>query len=189
MFLSLIEIRDILIMTAVIGYLFHDIFRKPAAHNFDPIQFYAKRGFNYEDFKFAALVTAPAIILHEFGHKFVALAFGATATFNASFFGLGLGVILKLIGSRFLFFVPAYVSISSVPLLPHAAIAFAGPAVNLIIWLGLSYLLKTRKFNRQWTIGLTLTKRINMFLFGFNMLPIPGFDGFQVYASLFSYFF
>ena len=55
--------------------------------------------FNWIDFKYAIYVSAPAIIIHELGHKFVAMAYGYTATFEMFSLGLAIGVVLKLIGS------------------------------------------------------------------------------------------
>jgi Zn-dependent protease len=31
---------------------------------------------------------------------------------------------------------------------------------------------------------LVITSKINMFLFIFNMIPIPGFDGFQIISNI-----
>ena len=178
------EILDIVIMSLAMGFIFKDIFKKPVS-SYDPINYYKKK-FNLEDFKFAVMVTAPAVILHEFGHKFTAMAFGATATFNAAYLFLGIGLLLKLIGSRFLFFVPAYVAWSGqVTHFQSAAIAIAGPLVNLLIWFAALMVLKKKK-------GLTktefhfwaLTKKINMFLFIFNMIPLPFFDGGHFFGSL-----
>jgi len=177
------ELIDILVMSVAMGFIFRDVFKKPKSYNYDPLLALRKK-FNWQDFWFAMSITAPAVILHEFGHKFVAMAFGAHAVFNAAYTWLAIGVALKFAGAPFVFFVPAYVSIS--PVLPwqHALIGFAGPAVNLILF-GISWwLLKNKKFSRTLTIGLVLTKRINLLLFAFNMLPIPGFDGFHVVSGI-----
>ena len=183
------EILDIIIMTLVIGFIFKDIFRhKPKVEVITP-DYYLKqrRGFNWNDFWFAAAIVAPSIILHEFGHKFVALANGMMASFHAAYTWLGIGVILKLISAGFIFFVPAYVAISGTGTpLQFAGIAFAGPAVNLVLWLGGLIVLKKVKLKEEAYRFVFLLSRINMFLFIFNMLPIPGFDGFRVYTSLFS---
>ena len=94
------EIIDIIIMTAALGYIFMGIFpRQP--REFDIRRYYSR--FDFEDFKFSIMVTAPAIILHEFGHKFTALYFGLDAIFNAFFPGLLLGIVLKLMNFGFIF--------------------------------------------------------------------------------------
>jgi Zn-dependent protease len=149
-----------------------------------------KSWFNSEDFWFAMAIVAPTILLHEFGHKFIAIAFGAHATFQAAYTWLGLGVILKFLNFGFLFFVPAFVSISgNITSLQSSLIAFAGPFMNLIIWLSSMYLLKTRKFSVNVTHALKILSYVNKYLFIFNMLPIPLFDGFKVYTGLFHAFF
>ena len=166
----------------------------------------------WADFWFAAAIVAPSIILHEFGHKFTAMAFGMGATFNAplsirhilnpslifhDFLAL---LMLFIIISRifhwgkFIFFVPAYTTITSGAIvlqsaaaiaLQSAAISFAGPAVNLIIWLvSLLVLKKAKKLKPDKYHFFFLLSRINMFLFIFNMLPIPMFDGYGVFSNL-----
>ena len=185
MILSIKEIIDLIIMTLFVGFIFSDVFKKPRMMMGDFPQSYS-RSFDFENFKFAALVTAPAIIFHEFGHKIIAILFGMNATFHAAYTWLGLGLLLKLMNFGFIFFVPAFVSIQGVGTpLEYSIIALAGPLVNLIIWLGTSFLLKNRIMPRKYQVPLQLTKQINMFLFIFNMLPIPGFDGFKVYEGLF----
>ena len=111
---------------------------------------------------------------------------GLFATFHAAYTWLGLGVVLKLVGAPFVFFVPAYVAHSAAALpWQSALIAFAGPGVNLILWLGAAYILKKSKnLSHTKSVALHLTSKINMFLFIFNMIPIPGFDGWHVFSGL-----
>ncbi|MFH1439923.1 MAG: M50 family metallopeptidase [Candidatus Woesearchaeota archaeon] len=195
-FISILEIIDIIIMTLAIGFIFKDWFKKPIFYHDDPIGAYHKQNkfINWDDFKFAIIVTAPAIIFHEFGHKFAAIVMGLYATFHAAYTWLGLGIVLKLVGAPFVFFVPAYVAHSAAALpWQSALIAFAGPAVNLLLWLGAAYILKTSKRTKKLShttfVALELTKKINMFLFIFNMIPIPGFDGWHVFSGLYGMFF
>jgi Zn-dependent protease len=188
--LSIREIFDIIVMTGVLGFIFMNFFssRIKTKNPFDITS--RTKYFDKEGFINAIIITAPAIILHEFGHKFVAIAFGLTAQFNAAYSWLFLAVILKLLAFPFIFFVPAYVSITGVATpLQHSITAFAGPAVNLLIWLGIIVffeIAKARKLQikRKTMTILLLTKKINMFLFIFNMLPIPMFDGYQVFSGL-----
>lgn len=193
MFFSLQELLDIIIIVAFMGFIFKDLFRRPAmiSRNYesDPIAYYkhkASIGFNWNDFAFAAMVTAPAIILHEFGHKFVALGFGLNATFHAAYMFLGLGLLLKMMNFGFIFFVPAFVSYPALATASQSTlIAFAGPGVNLLLWLGSWLLLKQGIVKqRKWIAILALTSKVNMFLFIFNMIPIPPFDGFHVFRGL-----
>ena len=132
------------------------------------------------------MAVAPAIILHEFGHKFVAMAFGLQATFHAAYFWLGLGVVLKLMGTGFIFFVPAYVAHSYTnSAVASLFVAGAGPFVNLAIWLGATGWKKYGKVKSHKVLSLLhITAKVNMFLFFFNMIPIPPFDGSTFFRAL-----
>jgi len=142
-------------------------------------------GFDWHAFWFAAMVTAPAIILHELGHKITALSFGLTAEFHAAYTWLAIGVILKLISFPFIFFVPAYVSIGGNPtVLQQVLTAFAGPCVNLVLFITAYVVLKIANLKNKPFQFWSLTKNINLFLFIFNMLPIPMFDGFTIFSGL-----
>lgn len=181
MIISPRELFDAVLMTFAVGYIFMGIFQ-------------ARKlgiGFDWQAFWMACLVTAPALILHELAHKFAAMAAGLHATFHAAYTWLGIGVLLKLVYAPFIFFVPAYVSIScaaqpcAIPPLVSAATAFAGPCLNLILWISSWAVLKHHKLrSKKWLVFWFLTKKINMLLFILNMLPIPGFDGFTVYSGL-----
>jgi len=187
--ISIIELIDLIIMTLFVGYIFKDSFKTPVKETYEPLDYYSgKKSSTFDNFKFAILVTAPAIILHEFAHKFVAMGFGLQATFNAAYMWLFLGLVLKLLNFGFIFFVPAYVSISGGNLSQSIITSAAGPLMNLILWLGSAFLLKG-KINKKFIPALSLTKQINMFLFIFNIIPIPGFDGYHVFSGLFKLFF
>jgi len=189
------EIFDMIFMSIVVGFIFMNFlkrFRKPTIEDYSRKRAWYERYFNWKDFKFAVAVTAPAILLHELGHKFVAMGFGFEAVFNAAYAWLGLGVLMSFAG--FIFFVPAYVSISNpvgTAINPgvFSLIAFAGPAVNLILFLLAWQALKRNWFDSKYKPIIHLTKNINLLLFIFNMLPIPGFDGYKVYTGLFKFLF
>jgi hypothetical protein len=200
-FLSFQELFDIAIMSLVVGFIFRDAFRPPANWH-DPDEYLKNvtpglRVSRLSHYWFAVLLVAPSIIVHEFGHKFTAMAFGLTAEFHAAYTWLAIGVLLKLILPGFVFFVPAYTSIvGSATAVQEAAISFAGPGVNLLFWLGSWFYLKValragnrRRHGRETLRYLALFKNINMILFFLNMLPIPGFDGWAFYSSLYRAFF
>src|SRR3989344_9306114 len=117
------ELIHLVVMTLALGFIFKDTFRKPLPEQYDPVAYFS-RSQGQHQFWFAVAVVAPGIILHEMAHKFVALSFGLQAVFQASFFGLGLGIMLKLINFGFIIFVPGFVSIPG-PALPwqHSLIA------------------------------------------------------------------
>jgi Zn-dependent protease len=140
---------------------------------------------NFQKIKYAIIVTAPAILLHEFAHKFTALSLGLKAIYHASIGGLGLGIILRLVGSSFLILVPGYVSVSGAgPGSFYSLVALAGPLTNLALF-GLFSLALNKDFAPKYNYELAVMKKINFFLFVFNMIPIPGFDGFHVLRNLF----
>jgi len=196
MLFTLPELFDMIVMTAAVGYLFMDSFKQVGQHlrqhasqafatAEDIMAYYAKPSFDWDAFKLACLVAGPALLLHELGHKFVALAFGLQATFQAAYQFLFLGLLLKVLGVGLVFFVPAYVEVvgATTPAI-SSLVSFAGPGVNLLLagfaWGLLRFGRTSHKERMIWTIVL----RLNLILFGFNMLPIPLFDGFKVYAGL-----
>ena len=198
-FFTLFEIIDLIIIVFALGFIFSGFFKAPPREDYmkDPVAYYMKRKsrwFNWDDFKFATIVVAPAIVLHELGHKFAAMGFGALAEFHAAYLFLGLGILLRLLNFGFIFFVPAYVAWSGA-VAPYQAslIAFAGPAVNLALWLGAAAWLRYGKVKSRWIPAVKLTSKINMFLFIFNMIPLKlgalAFDGYHVFSNLIGYIF
>jgi len=195
------EILDTIVTIIAVGFIFQDLFKsnrygfdtRQGDPAYDPVMDYALKQsfFDKKAFYAAAIVVGVSVVIHEFGHKFVGLLSGYTAVFHASYFGLGLGIVLKLMASPFLIFVPAYVTIVGVgnPF-SYAAVAFAGPVVHLIFWLSAKiylrkFMSKRGRKDMQKFIYVSAFMKINKLLFIFNMLPIPGFDGFQVYRGIF----
>lgn len=178
------EIIRLVVMTVGLGYICMGFIKRPRTE----LDLLYPKGFNWEDFKFAIMITAPAVILHEFGHKFMAMLMGLQAEFFVSYFGLGLGVFLRIIGSPFIIFVPGFVRISAIATpLQTAITAFMGPFVNLSLFLIAGFILsRAKKLTQTQAMFLYLTKQINLFLFLFNMIPIPPFDGFHVVSGLFN---
>ena len=198
MVFSVSEIIDMIIMTVIVGYVFSDFLAqyqpKKQTENYDPLAQYLKPKQDFwQKFLFAVSVGAPAIILHEFGHKFVAIFFGATASFQAAYGFLLLAIILKIFKSPFIFFVPAYVAFSgNLNSTEVGLIALAGPVVNVLLWAiskYIVYLLTThKKLGRKYGKYIpyfVVSAKINGFLAIFNMIPIPGFDGYHVFTQFF----
>lgn len=182
--ITLRELFELIVMTVALGYIFSGFAKQRTVESYlNPTSY-------WDDIKFSMLITAPGIVLHELGHKFVAILFGLKAEFFASYFGLGIGVLLKLVSSPLLVFVPGYVQISTSTPLQGALIAFSGPFFNLSLWLLGFYMLKNKKrMKRKEMIGWFLVKKINMILFLFNMIPLPPFDGFQVVSGIYRFLF
>lgn len=187
MLLTIGEAIDIIIMTFAIGYIFSDFFRREPLEGYDPLAYYKKPPL-FENIKFAAMIAAPAVVFHELSHKFVAMAFGATATLHAPYFWYIAVILLKLMRFPLLFFVGGYVSHTPLPALESSIVAIAGPLTNLILWLASLALVKYRLINRKYYKILVPIAKLNMFLFIFNMIPLPGFDGYNFITSLFRAF-
>lgn len=184
-FVSFEEIVAMAITIAFVGYIFSDIFPKKVRYE-DMLRLGPK--FDIESFKFAAIVAGSAIIFHELGHKVVAMSFGMQATYQAAFTWLIFGLILKLMNVGFIVIVPAFVSIlgTGSPL-EFSLIAIAGPLTNMVLWLLFSLMARDKKRFKKHQMLLHYGKEINKFLFIFNMLPIPGFDGYKVIGYLLKY--
>ncbi len=175
------EAWHIIVVTAALGYIF-----MPQLSLHRRVRGVESPRFSLRNFLFAAAVTAPAIILHEMGHKFIAVLFGISATFKAWYFGLVLGILLSIIRSPLIILAPGYVEIGGGTNVQQATIAFAGPFINLVLFLVAKYVLDHKKrFTRTQAIGWYFTKQINLFLLIFNLLPIPPLDGSKVFGNLF----
>ncbi len=180
--ITLKEILYFVILTGVIGFIFTGIFVRRPRTIYDRMH---PKKIRIEDFKFAVIVTAPAIILHELAHKFVAMGYGFEASFELFPFGLILGLFLKLISSPFLIIAPGYVTIGAEAFandIAYRIIAFAGPATNLLLWGISKTMLKTmKKLNTTQKAALSMSQRLNILLFFFNMIPFGPFDGAKVF--------
>jgi len=188
MLITLTEVVYILILTFAAGYIFSGIFKQPVQEPEDYIN-QAKSNQFIENMKFSAIIAAPAIILHEFAHKFTALALGLQASFHIWSTGLLIGVILRALNFGFIFLAPGYVSILGATPLQSGITAFAGPLINLLLFVGVTIYLKTSpKISRKAHLILLYTKKINLWLFLFNMIPIPPLDGSKVLSGIISLF-
>jgi len=184
MLITLKELLYFVVLTVGIGYIFTGLFNyrvKTVYHYMNP------RRFDLRDFYFAIAVAAPAVILHELGHKFMAMFFGFNASFEVFWFGLGLGVLLKLISSPFLIIAPAYVTFPILGMtdLQYRLVAFAGPGINLILFfVAMAFLKFKTNINRRETAFWAFTKKLNLLLFIFNMIPFGPLDGAKVIFGL-----
>jgi Zn-dependent protease len=188
MFLTIREAIDIVIMTVAIGYIFSDFFRREPMEGYDPLTYYRKQPL-FENIKFAAMIAAPAVVFHELAHKLVATIFGAQATLHAPYFWYAIVIILKMMKFPLLFFVGGYVTHTPLPALQSALVAIAGPLTNLVLWLAILAVIKFHLADRKYYKILVPMAKLNMFLFIFNLIPLPGFDGYNFITSLFGAFF
>jgi Zn-dependent protease len=192
--ISLMEIVDIIVMTIATGYIFSRFFRRAPQEDYDPLTYYNKNSL-VEDIKFGAMIAAPAVVLHELAHKFVAMGFGASATLHApGLLGIPYGMyilVIVLINLNFpmLFFVGGYVSHTALPPLASSIVSFAGPFTNLLLWLAGMMLIKYKLIHRKHYRTVGMMAKLNMFFFVFNLIPLPGFDGYNGIMGLIQAFF
>lgn len=185
--LFIFELIDIIIMSLAIGYLFSDVFKSPIKND-DPIAHYKSETWN--NIKHAAMIAGVAVVLHELAHKFVAMAFGAQAVLYAPYGFYLFVILLKLVGFPLLFFVGGFVAHTPLPYGESAIVALAGPLVNIILWGGITLAIKHRKIKKKGYLTYAVPfAKLNLFLGIFNLIPIPGFDGWSVFYNLFKLFF
>ncbi len=125
-------------------------------------------------------------LLHELMHKVVAQRYGAWAEFRSSRTGLLFAIITGFLG--IVFAAPGAVYIGG-PLTPkqNGKVSLAGPMTNLAI--GIAFMgaslgvlqLPESAAAVAATFILSLSAYINVFLGGFNLLPIPPLDGSKVF--------
>ncbi|MBW2976625.1 M50 family metallopeptidase [Candidatus Woesearchaeota archaeon] len=186
--ITLMEIADVIVMTAAIGYIFSRFFRREPTEGYDPLTYYRKNAL-VEDIKYGAMIAAPAVVLHELAHKFVAMGFGASATLHAPYFWYFVVIMLTLLRFPIIFFVGGYVSHTALPPLESSIVAFAGPLTNLFLWVACMALIKYKLVKRKHYATVGMMAKLNLFFFAFNMIPLGGFDGYQVVSGLRGAFF
>ncbi|WP_456373372.1 site-2 protease family protein [Methanocaldococcus sp.] len=127
------------------------------------------------------IAVGSGFIFHELMHRTVARKYGAWSEFRAWYEGLALALILK-IALGFTFIAPGavYIYKDYLTVEENGKIALAGPLTNValaFIFLIISIIFKSNYL--LWFIG-KYGFMVNLFLAGFNMLPIPPFDGEKV---------
>ncbi len=149
----------------------------------------------------AFIGTATAFILHEMGHKFVAMRFGYVAHFQVWAWGLALTLITAVVSQgAFMFGAPGAVYIAPAVAGGYYAygrrsdvlrsqdrenmlISAAGPGTNLafaILFLALLIFGPATGFVQTVaSYGFSL----NVGLGAFNMLPIPPMDGYKIFRG------
>ena len=133
-----------------------------------------------------SLITlAPAFLLHEFAHKFVARYYGCWAEFRADPSGLRFGVILAAIAG-IVFMAPGAVMVAgNTTRSQFGKIAVAGPLTNVALWSigfvalfvigGVSRFSNGNQLLIDDIIAIWLTG--NALLAAFNMIPFGPLDG------------
>ncbi len=118
-------------------------------------------------------------LLHEMGHKYMAIKYGCWSEFRASGRGLMFALLLSFMG--FVLIAPGAVMVSGyVTKQQNGKISAAGPCINMLIgflFVGSAFLLW------QHVLPAYILYRagvINLFIGGFNLIPISPFDGSKI---------
>ena len=184
MFISPREILDIIVMTAVIGFIFSRFFKRQPSHDYDPLTYYEKKNTVINDILYGAMIAAPAVVLHELAHKFTAQRYGLWAEFRYDLNMLMFAMVLAF-ALGFAFIAPGAVMISGYYITreQNGKISVNGPLTNFMVAsLALSFLI----FGASGIVGTVLfyVFYINVFLGMFNLLPFGPLDGRKVEENL-----
>jgi len=144
------------------------------------------------------VATATGFILHEMGHKFVAIKRGYLAHFRLWIWGLVLTIsIVTISGGGLVFGAPGavYISPSAAgfygydssrgsrdPEEDNMTISAAGPGINLAFAIGFLALLFSVPSGFLHTVA-TFGLFLNVGLGSFNMLPVPPLDGSKIFRK------
>jgi Zn-dependent protease len=150
------------------------------------------------DFVIAGFIaTATGFILHELGHKYVAIRRGYLANFRLWIWGLVITISFVAISGGFVFGAPGAVYIS--PSAPgfygydssrgrvdpeedNMIISAAGPGINLAFAIGFLALLFSAPPGFLSTVA-SFGLLLNVGLGSFNMLPVPPLDGSKIFRK------
>ena len=132
---------------------------------------------------FALAALAPAFILHELAHKYVARHFGCWAEFRADPRGLKVGILIAL-AIGFVFMAPGAVMVAGrVGRKENGIISVAGPATNItLFFIGMigGGLLLSMFYHNVLVELIVFWMWGNAILGAFNMLPFGPLDGAKV---------
>lgn len=123
----------------------------------------------------AIIAIAPAFILHEMAHKWVAQKYGCWSEFRYWPFGLLFALMTSMMGVMFAAPGAVHVKGRSLNKQQNGYISLAGPAMNIVLallFLGIGLLGIEIAFFAMY---------INLFLAGFNMIPVNPLDGSKIW--------
>lgn len=147
----------------------------------------------------AFIATFTGFVLHEMGHKFVAIRFGYVAHFRVWAWGLALALITAVLTQgAFMFGAPGAVYIAPAtaagyfgydhyrrrdPDRDNMLISAAGPGTNLAFAIFFLLLLLVGPATGFISTVALYGFSLNLGLGSFNMLPIPPMDGYKIFKS------
>lgn len=140
------------------------------------------------------IATATAFVIHEMGHKFVAISRGYVAHFRVWAWGLGITLLSAVVsGGGIVFGAPGAVYIAPAVVgyysegfdvdQENMIISLAGPGINLVF--AVVFLIEFLIFPRSGLITSVsqVGFALNVGLGSFNMLPIPPLDGSKIFRK------
>ena len=132
----------------------------------------------------AAIGVTLNFVVHELMHRTMARHYGAIAGFRTSLSGLFVTLITGALG--FLLGIPGATMIyaSRFSIKEHGIVSIAGPATNLVIFLGVmvATFLIAPVTGSYMQAALSFLAFISLWLAFFNLLPIPPLDGHAVFT-------
>ncbi len=159
---SSVEIKDLAFSVLFIGIIF------------------AYPNINIYTILVALIGVGSGFIFHELMHKFVAQHYGAISEYRAWYEGLIIGLILKIIlGTTFIAPGAVYIYKDYLTKKENGIIALSGPLTNVVLAFIFYIIALVSNNSLLYFIG-NFGFMINLYLAGFNMLPIPPFDGYKV---------
>ena len=141
------------------------------------------------------IATATGFILHEMGHKYVAVSRGYVAHFRLWLWGLAITLVSVVVsGGGFVFGAPGAVYIAPAaamgyyygysprdPEEENMIISAAGPGINLAFAVLFLVLLSVAPLDSFFSIVSVFGLSLNVGLGSFNMIPIPPLDGSKIF--------
>jgi len=168
---SRIEVRDIVIAWAALGFAFYFAYQRSA--------YFSDVGVP-TGLAISLATVGSGFVLHELSHKFVAEKYGYWAEFRMWPMGIVIALATSLVG--FIFAAPGatYISGLSASESQNGKISLAGPLTNVTVaFIFLPFALFAA--GSLYLLGL-VGFSVNMFLAVFNMLPIMPLDGAKVFS-------
>lgn len=135
----------------------------------------------FQDFFTIFLTVGLGFVLHELGHKYIAIRYGCRAFYKMWVEGLVLALGMAFItNGGFIFAAPGatYIHKPGMTMRENGIISLAGPLVNIALGFLFFYIATATPWKDLGHLGF----RVNIFLALFNLVPIGPLDGSKVFG-------